>query len=103
MRLELEYGGRDVHKFANDQKMSQLSEGAAYQIWKDISSGLECIHSQEIFHLDIKPGNILVGDTGRAKICDLGTLQFVIEPVYSSIGTHAYITPPPKKLLSCVS
>jgi len=29
MRLELEYGGRDLHKFANDQKMSQLSEEAA--------------------------------------------------------------------------
>lgn len=94
MRLELEYGGRDLHKFANDQKMSQLSEEAAYQIWKDISSGLEYIHSQEIFHLDIKPGNILVGDTGRAKICDFGhSLQFAVEPVYSSIGTHAYIPP----------
>ena len=34
MRLELEYGGRDLHKFANDQKMSQLSEEAAYQIWR---------------------------------------------------------------------
>jgi len=94
MRLELEYGGRDLLKFANTQKMSQISEGVAYQIWMDISSGLEHIHSHNIFHLDIKPGNILLGDDGRAKICDFGySLQHAVKPVRSSIGTHTYIPP----------
>jgi serine/threonine protein kinase len=94
LRLELEYGGRDLHKFANNQKMSQISESTAYQVWMDISSGLEYIHSQDIIHLDIKLGNILLGNDGRAKICDFGhSLQGVVKPIRSSIGTHTYIPP----------
>lgn len=34
--------------------------------------GLEYLHSQDHIHCDVKPGNILVGDTGRAKLSDFG-------------------------------
>lgn len=34
--------------------------------------GLEYLHLRDHIHCDIKPGNIMVGDAGRAKLADFG-------------------------------
>ena len=34
--------------------------------------GLEYAHNQDILHRDIKPGNILISDNGKAKLSDFG-------------------------------
>jgi len=54
--------------------MSELSKDIAHQIWMDISSGVEYIHSKKILHLNIKAENILLGEGRWAKICDFGFL-----------------------------
>ena len=41
-------------------------------IFQQLASGLNIIHSQKIFHGDIKPGNILIKE-GVAKFTDFGT------------------------------
>jgi serine/threonine protein kinase len=38
----------------------------------DIASGLDFIHSKQIVHLDIKPANVFIGNTGSLKIGDFG-------------------------------
>ena len=86
--------GQDLSKFVNRQRMSQLSENTAYQIWIDISSGMEYLHANNIFHLDIKAENVLLSERGRAKICDLGySVQHAVEPIPFNGGTPTY-TPP---------
>ena len=79
--------------------MSQLSEDAGFQIWIDISSAMEYLHAKEILHLDIKDKNILLGEDGRAKLCDFElSMQHTVKPVAHNGGTPKYI--PPEFILS---
>ena len=39
---------------------------------KQILEGLVYLHSEGVIHLDIKPGNILVSNTGEIKLADFG-------------------------------
>lgn len=43
----------------------------------DILSGLNVIHSKGLIHLDIKPTNILIDDSGKAIITDFGLSRFL--------------------------
>ena len=66
------------------------------KIWKMISEillGLAEIHSQEIVHLDIKPGNIFVTGNGNLKIGDFGLAAK--PPVVNSDleGDRRYLAP----------
>jgi len=46
---------------------------ALKELARDISLGLQAIHSNDFVHRDIKPGNIMIrGETGHAVIVDLG-------------------------------
>jgi len=47
------------------------------QIIRDILLGLSEIHRLDIVHLDIKPGNILLGKNGNYKLGDLGMARFL--------------------------
>ncbi|KAJ7823031.1 kinase-like protein, partial [Mycena leptocephala] len=41
-------------------------------ILRDISLGLEYLHSRKIYHGDLKGINVLVENSGRASLCDFG-------------------------------
>jgi serine/threonine protein kinase len=74
--------------------MSNLSEDVAHQIWIDISSSVEYLHSKKMLHLDIKAQNILLSEGRRAKIYDFGiSVQNAVEPIPFDGGTLTY-TPP---------
>jgi serine/threonine-protein kinase len=74
----------------------QLSLKRSLQIGKDVCSGLMYAHSQEVVHGDIKPENILIDRSGRAKVTDFGLSRVLGETGALSvdiIGTLSYMSP----------
>ena len=68
--MELMRGG-DLSKKIHDPRRRRLSYIHILQITQDIAEGLAYLHPL-VAHRDLKPGNILLDETGRAKIGDFG-------------------------------
>ncbi len=69
--LVLEYvDGPSAHTLL--ERMGRMSVGDAVHVILDIARGLEHVHSRNIIHRDIKPDNILITQSGVAKLADLG-------------------------------
>jgi serine/threonine protein kinase len=65
-------------------------------IVEQIASGLDFAAARGIIHRDIKPGNILLTQDGRAKIADFGIAKFSTSKLTQTgaiIGTPAYMSP----------
>jgi len=65
---------------------------------RDMVSGLAYLHSQGICHCDIKPENILIGDSGVLKLADFGLSHFISPGQSSRLfsekdGTPAFQAP----------
>jgi serine/threonine-protein kinase len=62
-------------------------------VFRMVASGLQAMHQQGFVHCDIKPNNILMGESGSIKIIDLGQ-SCKIGTVKPRIqGTPDYIAP----------
>lgn len=78
------YKNGSLSKRMNDSPLT-VREIIKYSL--DILSGLSYIHSKKMVHLDLKPTNILIDDTGRARITDFGLSRllnedgFTIQPI----------------------
>jgi len=53
--------------------------GASPRAWREVvdmfvqaGRGLEAAHAEELVHRDFKPDNVLIGQDGRARVCDFG-------------------------------
>jgi Protein kinase domain len=68
----------------------------ALQLTEEIATALEYAHEQGVTHRDIKPGNILVNQEGRAKIADFGIAKLSLATLTIPgrvLGTPAYMAP----------
>jgi serine/threonine protein kinase len=73
-----------------------LSPDAAARIGAQIADALAAMHEQGMAHRDVKPGNILVTDTGIAKLADFGVARWADVTVTDSGnvgGTPGYLAP----------
>eukprot|EP00873_Tetraselmis_striata_P001846 jgi/Tetstr1/422110/TSEL_012967.t1 len=91
----LEGGSLDERIHGKGQPAMSVME--TLQIAKDIATGLAFMHP-EIVHRDIKPDNILLEKSGRAKIIDLGLGRVDDNPLLTHIdtdasGTASYMSP----------
>jgi serine/threonine protein kinase/tetratricopeptide (TPR) repeat protein len=94
--VTMEYvSGQELHRLMKVKvrlPMDQLLDLA-----KQISNGLAEAHRLGTFHLDLRPGNIMVDKEGTARIMDLGVVRFlqdkgIIGPEYAS-GMPEYLSP----------
>jgi hypothetical protein len=71
-----------------------------------IADGIAAAHAAGVLHRDIKPGNILIGTNGYAKLADFGLAKLIDSPAHAVhaaapqntragliVGTVAYMSP----------
>ena len=81
-------------------RIGQMQEDEAWRFLHDVAAGLSYLHTKDVVHQDIKPGNILVNDAGSYLITDFGistrarsTLRKSVVASAVSGGTMAYMGP----------
>lgn len=77
-----------------------LSKERALEILQQIGAGLVYAHKRSVIHRDLKPGNILFDDEGKARVSDMGFAKILQSDSSMSmstsgglIGTPAYMAP----------
>ena len=74
-----------------------VPEEDALDIFEQVAHGLSVIHSLGMVHRDIKPGNILITDSGHVKITDFGIAKAAAAvPLTRTgmvVGTAQYVSP----------
>lgn len=80
---------------------TQFSEFHIQNFAYQILCGVKYIHSADVIHRDLKPGNILVTVQGNLKICDFGLArgiskpkeQYQASPITNYVATRWYRAP----------
>jgi eukaryotic-like serine/threonine-protein kinase len=74
-----------------------LTADRAVEIARQVASGLAAAHEAGVVHRDLKPGNILIDESGRAAISDFGVARSLGGPGAtlpgSVVGTLDYLSP----------
>lgn len=69
--LHLEYCAKGDFNYVMAMRKLQLSE--IRECVLDLCTALEDLHGKGIFHLDLRPENVLLGNEGITKLCDFGS------------------------------
>jgi serine/threonine-protein kinase len=99
--IAMEYvEGRSLDRILAEQR--RLEVGPATRIALDVARGLQSAHEAGILHRDLKPGNILISNEGRAKVSDFGLAKALRElrgwnarltDAGTTVGSPAYMAP----------
>ncbi|MDB4368287.1 protein kinase, partial [Mariniblastus sp.] len=69
-----------------------LSVNESVQLFQEIAIGMASLHDKGILHCDLKPGNVLLDQNGKPRVCDFGQSRLSSEQ-NSSLGTLFYMAP----------
>ena len=81
------------------QSDAEISQDEAVQIVTEILEALEYSHAEGIIHRDIKPGNIMITESGKVKVMDFGIARALddigatMTNTWSVVGTAQYLSP----------
>ena len=70
------------------KKCEKIDEAEALQYIRQIADALDYIHERKMNHLDVKPGNVLLSDKGKAVLIDFG-----MSKRYDEEGNQTSTTP----------
>ncbi len=93
-----------VMELLNSRSLAQViratgpvSPRRAAGIGLDVLSALEAAHAAGIVHRDVKPGNVMISDDGRAVLTDFGIATLDGDPHLTTtgllVGAPAYVAP----------
>ena len=77
----------------------QISPQRTLEIIKGILQALDYSHSKSIVHRDVKPGNIMITDSGDIKVMDFGIARATgdigatMTSTWNVVGTAQYLSP----------
>jgi serine/threonine protein kinase len=79
------------------KRAGKLAESDVIALAKQICEGLKEAHELGVIHRDMKPQNVMIDKTGRAKIMDFGIARLTEAPGFTAtgvmVGTPDYISP----------
>src|SRR5215831_875528 len=79
--MTMEYlPGRSLDSIVRAAGFQGLPNAEAFAIVQDIGAALTYAHESGIIHLDLKPANIIVADSGRTKVIDFGIARAIARP-----------------------
>ena len=90
--------GKTLREYVRDR---QLTAPQRLELMARISEAVHHAHERGLIHRDLKPGNIVVDETGQPKILDFGVARVTDSDVEATrqtdvgqlIGTLAYMSP----------
>jgi len=101
--LVIDEGALIVMECVQGSSLADLAGGRrmkpkrALPILRSVADALDHAHAEGVVHRDVKPANILVGETGTVKLADLGIARAIgatqITSEGSVVGTLPYMSP----------
>jgi serine/threonine protein kinase len=87
-------GGSLENKIERDQR---LELPFVLDVCTQVAEGLDAMHAEGLIHRDVKPGNILLDETGKAYITDFGLMKdreaSVLTRPGQALGSMDYMAP----------
>ena len=93
--------GEDLRRWIRrKRKEGALTLELIQPIISQIANALDYAHSEKIIHRDIKPGNVMISNSGKVKVLDFGlaaqihtSMTRVSMAYYGTSGTGPYMAP----------
>lgn len=84
----------DKLRAGDELLLQQYSFHARLQVFQKVCQAVAYAHERQVYHCDIKPDNIMLGDFGEVFLLDWGMAQVADEPEAEAFsGTPLYAAP----------